>query len=115
MPVPVRISIQAESDLLIHFCYIARDRPATAERLLDSVQRACARISEHPQIGEACEGLAPKLLGLRHWPVPGFPSYLIFYRVTPSQIQILRLLHGARDLGAVLTTERITFEGETAS
>lgn len=36
------------------------------------------------------------LPGVRAWAVG---DYVIFYRVDPDAVQILRILHGARDLG----------------
>ena len=38
---------------------------------------------------------------LRVWPVKGFP-YLIFYIFDGQQVQILRILHSARDIPATL-------------
>jgi len=34
--------------------------------------------------------------------VPGFKKYLIFYLPTKPEVQILAVLHGARDLSSVL-------------
>jgi len=39
------------------------------------------------------------------WPVPGFRNYLIFYRIAADDIQILRVLHAARDLESTLEDE----------
>jgi toxin ParE1/3/4 len=38
---------------------------------------------------------------MRMWPVPKFSKYLIFYRVFGSDLEILRVLHGAQDLQAI--------------
>jgi toxin ParE1/3/4 len=35
---------------------------------------------------------------VRVWQIPGFENYLMFYRHIHQEIQIVRLLHGARDL-----------------
>jgi toxin ParE1/3/4 len=37
--------------------------------------------------------------GIRRWPIPEFPKHLIFYRPTDDGVDILRVLHGARDVG----------------
>jgi toxin ParE1/3/4 len=42
------------------------------------------------------------LEGLRLWPVPGFERHLIFYVERADYIDVLRVLHGARDIPAVL-------------
>jgi toxin ParE1/3/4 len=36
------------------------------------------------------------------WPVPGFRNHLIFYRVTGDAIEVLRVLHAARDVRKLL-------------
>ncbi|MEX1025024.1 MAG: type II toxin-antitoxin system RelE/ParE family toxin [Planctomycetota bacterium] len=41
------------------------------------------------------------LAGLRSFPVKGFDKHLIFYRSTEHGIEVLRVLHGARDLGTI--------------
>jgi len=39
-----------------------------------------------------------ELSGVRSWTVTGFENYLIFYRPVEGGIEILRVVHGARDL-----------------
>lgn len=41
------------------------------------------------------------LQGIRRWKVKGFPNFLIFYRSTDEGVEIIRILHGARDLDAI--------------
>lgn len=38
---------------------------------------------------------------MRVWSVRDFPKHLIFYRATDDRIEILRVLHGARDAAAI--------------
>ena len=35
---------------------------------------------------------------MRSWRVEGFEAYLLFYRSKGGDVEIVRLLHGARDL-----------------
>lgn len=58
-------------------------------RLLEGI----SKIASHPGIGHLREDLADKTL--RVWVVF---SYLIIYRSDTRPVQILRVLHGARDL-----------------
>ena len=37
--------------------------------------------------------------------VRGFAKYLLFYRETPEGIELVRVLHAARDIGAALGEE----------
>ena len=43
----------------------------------------------------------PALAGLRMWPIPKFPKYLIFYLTTEKTVEIVRVLHGAQNLQAI--------------
>ena len=52
-------------------------------------------MARHPAIGRL---RSYSLSGVRSWVVPGFENYVIFYLTTPGEVQILAVLHGARDL-----------------
>ena len=42
---------QAEEDLIDIWSYIAEDSPQAADRLLDKIDEACARLADHPRLG----------------------------------------------------------------
>ena len=42
---------------------------------------------------------------LRTWLSPAFRNYLIFYRELPDGVEIVRVLHGARDIQRILENE----------
>jgi toxin ParE1/3/4 len=50
-----------------------------------------------PHLGERCQFRSPQTKGMRMWLVDGFSNYLIFYRVQGNMLQILRVIHGARN------------------
>ncbi len=83
---------QAEQDLDEIWWYIAQDNPKNADRFLDSIQETCVVVSEYPNMGEARDEL---LAGLRSFPVG---SYMIFYMPQKDMLNIVRVLHGSRDL-----------------
>ena len=56
-------------------------------------------------MGERWESANPRLAGLRVWRIEGFPKYLIFYRLVTGGIEIVRVLHGARDIDRVLESD----------
>lgn len=92
----VRRSAAAEQDLTDIWVTIAKDRPLAADRVLTALLEAEDRLADHPQLGR----LRPELPGqLRSWSVAPF---VIFYRVLEDQILVIRVLHGARDLGDAL-------------
>jgi plasmid stabilization system protein ParE len=47
----------------------------------------------------------PELDGIRMWPIPDFPNHLIFYRLIETGVEIVRVLHSARDIALVLEGE----------
>ena len=81
--------------------YIGQDAPEAALRFLDAVEATLRLLAENPELGPAREFERSELAGLRFFPVKGFDKHLIFYRLVPHGIEVLRVLHGARDLGAI--------------
>ncbi len=88
----------AEADLGEISGYIRFDSPDAALRVLARVREAMRRLAEFPRMGHVREDLADK--SLRFWPVY---SYLIVYRPDTRPLQIIRVLHGARDVRRILT------------
>lgn len=83
---------QAEEDLIALWLYIAEDNPEAADRLLNRIDAACARIADAPMLGPARPDLAPEMRIF----VVG--RYLILYRQTIDGIEVVRVVHGARNL-----------------
>lgn len=88
----------AEEDLTEAFLYIGAESPVAAERLLDAVGDALSILLENPEAGSPREFDSPRAQGIRSWPPRDFPNYLIFYKVDGEDIEVVRFLHGARDL-----------------
>jgi toxin ParE1/3/4 len=88
----LRRSAFAEEDLIGIWLDIAQDNPRAADRMLDRIEVRCQRLPRHPHMGPARPDLAPDI---RHIVIG---AYLVFYRVQRSHIEILRVLHGRRDL-----------------
>ena len=90
-----RRTAEAERDLLSIWRYIAEDNPTAATRLLLSIDEKCALLADNPRLGPARPDIAPDL---RYFTVG---SYLILYREAPDGVEIVRVLHGARNLSAI--------------
>ena len=58
-----------------------------------------------PRAGRAREFRSPRAHGLRSWVVSGFENYHIFYRPQPGGIEVVRFVHGARDIPSLLDDE----------
>lgn len=92
---------RALEDLAENFAFIARDNPDAAERFMTAAQQTFIQIADMPKIGVAFAALTPVAFGLRSFRISGFP-YLVFYRINPEAINIVRVLHVARDIPAAL-------------
>jgi toxin ParE1/3/4 len=53
-------------------------------------------------VGVAYSSTPSRHTGLRRWPVPGFRNYLVFYRSVGADVEIVRVLHAARDINVAL-------------
>jgi len=91
----VRTRPQAEADLEEIWWYIAQDSPDAADGFLDQIEERCAVLAQFPLMGTAREDLLPSLRSL----VVG--SYVVFYLPVNGGIEIVRVLHGKRDLEAL--------------
>lgn len=96
---------RAKEDLTDAYLYIAADSVAMAERLLDAVDGALRFLLAQPGTGRRREYRSIAAQGVRSWPVRGFESYLIFYRADADGIDIVRFVHGARDIPRLLEDE----------
>ncbi len=89
-------------DLIEQATYIAEDNLDAAERFLVAAEETFQLLGRMPGMGKRCKFSSPQLLGIRQYAIKGFKNYLIFYRATDSEVEVLRVLHGARDLEAIL-------------
>jgi toxin ParE1/3/4 len=98
MPSQVQKTPRAAADLIDIAAFIAEDNPDAAERFLDAAETAFALLAPMPSIGRAVTFQSPAAQGMRVWRFQGFERYLIFYRAIPHGIEIVRVLHGSRDI-----------------
>ncbi len=86
-----RVSDAARSDLDEIWFYIGQDNTDAADRLVRAI---VARFSVLASVPEAGRQRAELSAGLRSVSVG---NYVIFYRAMKNGIEIVRVLHGARD------------------
>jgi toxin ParE1/3/4 len=91
----LRISPRATRDLIEIWNYIADNSITHADSFIDKLYTAIKNLSHHPDSGRLRKELAP---GIRSFP---FGSYVIFYRSIPHVLEIVRVLHGGRDLETI--------------
>jgi len=86
--------------------YLGQSSPALAERFLAAAERAFAILgATDAKIASHFPLSSPQLYQVRYFPIPGFPSHFMFFLPTTSGIDVVRVLHGASDLGRMLARE----------
>jgi toxin ParE1/3/4 len=88
----IRRTRSSQKDYESIWDYIARDDPAAADNLLRTFDDKLDLLSQFQHVGTARPELRPRL---RSFPVG---NYLLFYRPLRNGIELVRVLHGARDL-----------------
>jgi len=82
----------AEEDYREIWRYIAQDNPDAADRVLRRIDEKLLLYADNPLIGTSRESWSP---GVRSFPVG---NYVVFYRIVAEGIELVRVLHGMRDL-----------------
>jgi toxin ParE1/3/4 len=90
------IALQAREDLKEISRYIAKEReaPQGAKRLRALFLAQFRLLGSQPLMGELRADLGANV---RQWPVG---DYVVFYEPTDTGIEIIQIVHGARDLGS---------------
>ncbi len=83
---------RARQDLIDIWQHIAEENAVAADNVLDRVDERSSELLDHPELGPARDDIRP---GLRHLRVG---EYLILYRIIEGGVEIVRVIHGRRDL-----------------
>ncbi len=86
----IRISPEAEQDLIEIFDYILADDPLAADKTLDVIYSEIHHLSEHPKLGRV-----GRVSGTRELVLSGAP-FVVPYQVNNNTLEILRVYHSAR-------------------
>jgi toxin ParE1/3/4 len=92
----IRISDGARRDLIEIWSYIAKDSEDAADGVLDRLQEYFFLLARSPMMGRRRDDLRS---GYRSVIAQ---SYVVLYRVVDKDVEIVRVIHGKRDLDAVL-------------
>jgi toxin ParE1/3/4 len=91
-------STDADTDLEQIWNYLAQQASvARADDQIRKIVAACRLLCDWPLSGQARDGLIPGMRSVVSAP------YVIFYRVGTDAVEIVRVLHGRRDIEAVFT------------
>jgi toxin ParE1/3/4 len=93
--VRVRRAEQAERDLIEIWTYIAEENAGAADRLVAEFEKQSRTLADLPYRGKARPDIAADARCL----VVG--NYLILYHVVGDEVEIVRYVHGRRNLAGI--------------
>lgn len=85
----------AEDDLIGIWLHIARDNPVAADRFLDWIAERIGMLADFPEAGAARPDIAEDVRML------AVESHVVLYRIVGTVVEIVRIVHGARDATAL--------------
>ncbi|WP_332950363.1 MULTISPECIES: type II toxin-antitoxin system RelE/ParE family toxin [unclassified Microcoleus] len=74
-----------------------------AEQFLELAEASFAQLATIPGMGKVVRLVSSGMGEIRQWRIKDFQDYLIFYRIQDDRVEVLRVLHGARDLEDILS------------
>ena len=92
----------ARRDTLAIVAFIATRNPTAARAFLGAYQQALSMLRTHPEAGRRYVPDHAALGTIRVLPIQGFADYLIFSRFDGVTVEVIPVIHGARDILAVL-------------
>ena len=89
----IRLAATAQADLIEIWLNLTEYRGNDAsDKIIDNLAATYETLAQFPEMGRRRDELFP---GYRSFTVS---PYLIFYQLRPDEIEIIRVLHGARNL-----------------
>ena len=92
-------------DLIQQWLWYAENASVeVAERFFQAADNSLNLLSTQPESGTLFFVRAPELRGMRRFPVSdGFEKVLLFYFPLPDGVDLVRVIHGSRDLERLLS------------
>ena len=91
----------AREDIKQIAAYIEENNRQAGVAFRQTLQHIYEVLLDLPEVGSVRNFRNPEMKGLRMLPVPKFKRYLLFYRSTSERLEIVRVLHGARDVSSL--------------
>ena len=80
--------------------FVASDNRAAADRGEEAILGSCEALARNPFQGHVRADLTK--LPVRFWTLPSHPNYMVVYRPETNPLQVLRVLHGKRNVRRIL-------------
>jgi len=98
---PMRVHPRADLDVIEAFAFLATRNPDAARRFVEAVEHTLLKIEASPEDGNRYLRAQREHEDWRYVRLPGFKKYLVFYRVGALDVEVVRVVHGSRDLEAI--------------
>jgi plasmid stabilization system protein ParE len=95
-----QLTPRALNDLDEIWNYIAEDNEVAATRVESAIFFACASLARNPHLGSKRNEITSR--SVRFWTVTRFPNYIVVYRPDTKPLQVIAVLHGKRDVRAII-------------
>jgi toxin ParE1/3/4 len=93
----------ARREILRHFDYLEENASLdVALRFLSALTDTIEALARMPRMAPLCGFARPDLRHMRRWPVKGFENWLIFYLARRDGVEIVHVMHSARDIESLL-------------
>jgi len=97
----IRHSARTRRDLIEIWLRLSDVNPRAADDLYRGLEARVEILRQFPESGPRRQALGPEARILVE------PPYLILYRLIPEGVQIVRVLHGARRIGASVFSDGV--------
>lgn len=93
----------ARREIKEHGRYLEEHAGTTVtDKFLSAAQETFEALARMPRMGALCGFRRRAIRRLRRWPVKGFENWLIFYLARRNGVEIVHVMHGARDIESLL-------------
>lgn len=97
----------AKRDLIVQWVWYAENANIEiADRFLIAVDKTLSLVAKQPAIGGGLFVRDTRLNGIRRFPISdGFEQILLFYLPLPDGVDLVRVIHGSRDLSRLFSED----------
>ena len=92
-------------DLIELATYIADGNIDVSDNFLLAAEKTFVRLGNFPRLGKSSKFTNPDLANIRQKAIKGSENYLIFYQLVEEGIEIVRVIHGSRNIENILESE----------
>lgn len=92
---------KAQADIEAIIDYLLVERPPSAKGFVNILQNTFDLLAENPKIGATRQYSQKALSGMRMFPIKQFSAYLIFYLHDDQTLDVVRVLHGSKEISAL--------------